>query len=132
MDMSILGIHQKDYVPYMGFQEEKHIPGWPDKETNISWANIYTCIANGKRVFVWAFKEGSRDTCCVMVSDFVTGRGAEIAEIRNMFADQHRRQKAARVTRTHRLPPDALVVQAFIYEVTLAGNEADDWIGVRT
>lgn len=132
--MPAIGIElpRPDYVPFLGFQEEQYVPGHPARDPKATgWAPFYTCIANGKRVYVWAFAE---KTCCVMVSDNICDpqRGADIYELQHMFADQHDRQKSRNVSRTHRLPCDAFVVQAFIHEVTRGGNEANDWIGERT
>lgn len=134
MDLDI----RPDMPPLMGFHEEQYVPGHPDRSrpTSTGWAAFYTCIANGKRVYVWAFNNSRpNDTCCVMVSDNICDpqRGADIHELQNMFANQHARQKERRMRRTHNLPSDPFLVQAFIHEVTLAGNnEANDWIGVRT
>jgi hypothetical protein len=114
-----------DYMPpLMGFYEEQYIPAHPDpQEQSSGWSPFYTCLCNCKRVFVWAYKYG--DSCCVMVSDFThdVGMGASITEIQHRFADQHRRQKRQRITRTHQIPCDPLLLQAFINEVTLGGNE---------
>lgn len=121
-------------VPLMGFHEEQYIPGHPDGNTNTGWSDFYTCIANGKRVYVWSFGRKPETSCCIMVSDMICdpARGASVAELQHMFARQHREQKERRISRTHQIPSDPFLVQAFIHEVTCAGNEADQWIGVRT
>jgi len=122
-----------DMCPLMGFAEERYIPGHPDRGINSTgWAPFYTCICNGKRVFVWAYDRNSRngrsDLCCVMVWDsFDPGRGAEVAEIQHMFAHQHERQKRRNIQRTHHVPADPFLLQAFIHEVTRGGNEAQMW-----
>lgn len=129
-----------DMVPFMGFHEEQYVPGHPDKHRPeaTGWTAFYTCIANGKRVYVWAYRDITdqqrADRCCVMVSDYVSdpGYNASLEEVRNMFANQHRRNKAARWSRTHRVTADPLVLQAFIHEVTRGGNEHLEWIGVTT
>lgn len=114
------------HPPLMGFEEERYIPGHAMRGEEVTrWAAFYTCIANGKRVYVWAWNEQTtRDRACVMVSDYVTdpARNASVEEIQNMYADQHSRQKAAGVSRTHGVPSDPFVLQAFIHEVTRGGN----------
>lgn len=118
----------EDFVPFMGFQEEKYIPGHHDhREFGTSWAAFYTCIANGKRVYVWSWWGGTNNdgrTCCVMLSDneYDPQRGAEEAELQNMFAQQHSRQKQSKTKRTHQVPRDPFVVQVFIHNLTLGGN----------
>jgi hypothetical protein len=119
---------RSDLPPFMGFEEEQYVPGVTIKG-GVSWTYFYTCIANGKRVYVWAYRMGSssdQNGTCVMVSDnlYDPGRGASIEELQHMFADQHDRQKARNITRTHRVAADEmLLLQAFIYEVTRGGNE---------
>lgn len=114
-----------DYVPPLGFQEETYVPGHPSKGANSTgWAHFYTCIANGKRVYVWAWTNRGNDSCCVMLSDneYDPQRGAEIAELQNMFVREHAYNKAQKKLRTHRMPCDPFLVQAFIHQLTLGGN----------
>lgn len=115
--------------PMMGFWEEQYIPAHGENARDTGWTRFYTCIANGKRVYVWAYQKTGRgdshDNTCVMVSDHVSDPAykAGIAEIQHMFADQHTRQKAAGKRRTHYAPADPIMLQAFIHHITLGGNE---------
>lgn len=113
------------FCPMMGFGYERYIPAHPDTRTDgASWAPFYTCIANGKRVYVWSYKVTDRGgNCCVMVSSHVSdpAHKAGVAEIQHMFADQHRRQ--SNIRRTHSAPCDPFLLQAFIHHITLGGNE---------
>lgn len=114
--------------PLMGFAEEQYIPA---HSTGGGWAAFYTCIANGKRVYVWGYADSSlRDgTCCVMVSDHVydPARKAGVAELQHMFARQHEDQRVRGISRTHHAPVDPFTLQAFIHHVTLGGNERTIW-----
>lgn len=111
--------------PLLGFEEEQYIPSHNRGTVGETWSTFFTCIANGKRVYVWAYKQRPDGSCCVMVSDHVSdpARHANIAEIQNMYANQHMRQKERNITRTHRAPSDPFLLQSFIHHVTLGGNE---------
>jgi hypothetical protein len=116
-------IYRTMLPPFMGFCDEQYIPQHHSKSSG--WASFYTCVCNGKRVYVWAYGASSRDnTCCVMVSDnYDPAYGAGVAELQHIFADQHSRQRDQRKGRTHHIPAEPLVLQAFINEVTRGGNE---------
>lgn len=120
--------------PMMGFPEEQIVPGHVSlgnllgkEEKEIPWAPFYTCIANGRRIFLW----GNREPVYLMLSDHVTDPGykAEEAELMHMFAAQHRRNPVSSLKETknkYRLDGEqstnALLLQALIHELTLKGN----------
>lgn len=117
----------KELPPRMGFLEEQYIP--QSRGPGGGWTEFYTCICNGKRVYVWAFGTSGitakmEKECCVMLRDSIDPlRNASVEEIQNAFAHQHTEQRERYFRRTFHIPADPFVLQAFINEVTLGGNE---------
>lgn len=112
------------FPPLMGFGFEKYVPGHPDNNTDTDWAAFYTCTANGRRVYVWAYRtyRNGDSKCCVMLDDHVYDPAyhATETELQNMFTDQHLRN--AGIRRPYMVPTNPIVLQAFIHELTLKGK----------
>ena len=106
--------------PLMGFEEERYVEAvTPDERNDVSyyWTQFYTCIANGQRVFVWAWKAHvAYATCCMVVIPNAM-RGESDKALRDQFRTAWMDTASERILIEP--PCDELLLQATIHKITM-------------
>lgn len=101
----------------LGFEDEREVPSTSDNKGSY-WTDFYTCIANGKRIFIWRME---KPVCCVLVSDDPLVRGASNDALTREFQRVwHRRSRYVTYIDVSTEP---LLLQAAIHHLTLGGNQ---------